>query len=346
MVHVSGFGLFRHLLAGPNQHILHFKKGKLALEGAGLSYWFNPLNAAVAMVPVEDCETTFLLREKSHDFQEVSVQLTVTYRMEDPEKAAARVNFSISLASGEWTEQPLDRLASILARAATPPTRAYLAGAPIAGAIRGGADAIRQSVEETLSKDVSLAGMGLTVVSVQVVKVSASAELEKALQTPTREEIQQKADEAVFSRRALAVEKERAIQENELATEIELARRQEDLIPQQGKNRLLEIERETEAEKVSLEADLERKRACAESRAKNLIIHAESEATATRLGGRARADAEAMRVEVWEKAPARVSVGLALQKAAKKISKIQHLSLTPDILGKGLEKLLLTQAEA
>jgi len=51
--------------------------------------------------------------------------------------------------------------------------------------------------------------------------------MEKAMEAPIRECIQQEADEAAFARRALAVEKERAIKENELKNQIELAKRDE-----------------------------------------------------------------------------------------------------------------------
>ena len=40
----------------------------------------------------------------------------------------------------------------------------------------------------------------------RVAAVAPTAEMEKALQQPTREAIQQNADEATFQRRALAVE--------------------------------------------------------------------------------------------------------------------------------------------
>ena len=60
--------------------------------------------------------------------------------------------------------------------------------------------------------------MGLEVVTVRVADVSPSAELKRALQTPTFERLQQQADEATFERRALAVEKERAIAEETNST--------------------------------------------------------------------------------------------------------------------------------
>src|SRR4029079_13124978 len=87
-----------------------------------------------------------------------------------------------------------------------------------------------------LAGDARLAETGLAVVDVRVVAVRAEADVERALQTPTREQVQQDADKATFERRALAVERERAIAEHELQNQIELARREEQLVEQKGQN--------------------------------------------------------------------------------------------------------------
>ena len=115
MAHISRFLFYRHLRAEPNQYILHYRDGKLVRSGARLAYWFYPLSAAVAQVPVEDIQTTFVLRERSSDVQEVTVQTTLTYRIADAERAAQRANFSISLETGAWVEQPLQRLNNLWA---------------------------------------------------------------------------------------------------------------------------------------------------------------------------------------------------------------------------------------
>ena len=60
--------------------------------------------------------------------------------------------------------------------------------------------------------------------------------------------MQQEADRATFERRAVAVERERAIGENELQTQIELARREEQLVAQRGANARREAEEEAERE--------------------------------------------------------------------------------------------------
>ena len=89
MTSISRFGFARHLRAEPNQFILHYRSGAIVRRGPGLAYWFLPLSAAIVQLPVEDVETTFVLTERTADYQDVSVQSTLTYRVVDPEAAAA-----------------------------------------------------------------------------------------------------------------------------------------------------------------------------------------------------------------------------------------------------------------
>ena len=106
--------------------------------------------------------------------------------------------------------------------------------------------------------------------------------MEKALQTPTREQVQQEADRATFERRALAVERERAIGENELQTQIELARREEQLVAQRGANARRQAEEAAAADRIETEA-----RPAATERL------AEAQADGDRAVGEAEAAAEA-----------------------------------------------------
>ena len=113
----------------------------------------------------------------------------------------------------------------------------YLAEFEVRDLLTGALSAIQERIEAGLAESPALVSLGLRVVSVQVSAVSPTAELEKALQTPTRESLQQEADRATFERRALAVEKERAIAENELQNQIELAKREKTLIEQPRRQR-------------------------------------------------------------------------------------------------------------
>jgi regulator of protease activity HflC (stomatin/prohibitin superfamily) len=289
MTSITRFGFVRHLRAEPNQFVLHYRSGAIVRRGPGLAYWFLPLSSAIAQLPVEDVETTFVLTERTADYQDVSV--------------------------------------------------------PLVDAVGRGAEVIRASMEDALRADPEIAAMGLALVSVQVQRVAPIPDVEKALQTPVREAIQQRADEAVFARRAQAVENERAIKQNELSTEIELARRQKDLIRREGANQLLDAHQQAEAERVRAEAELERQELTAQAYARDQRVRAAGDADARRLIGEADADAEARRVSVWQAAPARVILGLAAQEFATKIGSINHLNLTPDLLGATLQQFLHDQTD-
>jgi len=345
MATLSRLLAWAHLRAEPNEHILHYRRGKLVKNGRGLAYWFNPLSASVAMVPVEDCETTFVLNERTADFQEVAVQCTLTYRCADPERAAARSNFSISLKSGRWIESPLERLAGLWAQRSRESSRTYLQAVNVDHAMRAGPEVVRAAILEALRADKEVAAMGLAVVTVQVTQIAPAPELQRAIETPTREAIQQKSDEAVFQRRALAVEKERAIKENELATEIELARKQEQLVKQQGANKLLEVRTQAEAEQARVEAELARQALAAQAHSRDTQTRATGDASAKKTLGEADAAVQAKMMEVLKAVSPDVLLALALREMAGKLGKIDHLNITPDLVGEGLQRFFRRQSE-
>src|SRR5947208_2367345 len=99
-----------------------------------------------------------------------------------------------------------------------------------------GVAAVRERVAAGLDAEPRLPATGIEVVAVRVMALRPEPEVERALRTPAREQIQQEADRATYERRAVAVERERAIAENELASRIELARREEQLVEQRGTN--------------------------------------------------------------------------------------------------------------
>lgn len=341
MAQISAFLFMRHLRAEPNQYILHYRGGRLRRQGAGLAYWFYPLSAAIAQVPVQDIETTFVLRESSVDLQEFKAQITLIYRITAPQQAASRVNFALALKTGLWLEQPLEKLANLWAKLAQQPVRECLNTLSVLEAVQSGATLVQTALSRDLRAHPELQALGLHLVHLQVDKLSPISELERALQTPTREAIQQKADEASFQRRALAVEKERAIKENELATQIELAKRQQMLLEQEDLNRLLEVKHAAERDRLAAEASAERQLIAAQATAEEAKLRAQSQAAAERLLQAAALEAETARVALWRDTPTPLLTGFALQNFSQKINTIEHLNLSPDLLSDTVQRLLL-----
>jgi regulator of protease activity HflC (stomatin/prohibitin superfamily) len=269
-----------------------------------------------------------LFHGRTRDFQDVTVQGVITWRVTDPGVLADRVDFGIDTAKGGWLEQPLEKVALLLTQLAQQLAWDWVSRQDLPGALVDGARAIRACVLEGLGDDPSLAAMGLGIASVRISDVSPTAELEKALQQPTRESIQQEADKATFERRALAVERERAIAENELQNQIELARREEDLIAQRGDNDRRRVSLEAEAARVEVEARVKRER-----------LQAEASAAGIREVEGAKVEAERERIGIYRALPQGVMLGLAARELAGHLPPIEHLSIGPDMLAGAITRL-------
>ncbi len=322
MAAISSLLFARHLRAEPTSHVMFWKDGRLKRAGPGLAFWFLPLGSSIAEVPLDDREITFCFRSRSRDFQDVTVNGAVGYRVVDPALLARHIDFSIDPATGGWNEEPLDRLAGLVTSSAQQLASTALAKKPLTALLEEGVGAMRDAIHEGVSSDPSFAGIGIAITSTRVSSIAPTPEMEQALQMPTREKIQQSADEATFQRRALAVDKERAIAENELANQIELAKRQETLIGQQTQNQRLETE----------------------AKADNVRINAEAQAENIRLVEEAKVGAERARMEIYKSLPPEALLGLAARELAGKLQNIGHLSVGSDGLSPLLEQLLRKKA--
>jgi len=314
------FGL-RHLRAAPTSHIRHLRRGQIAHEGAGIAFWFRPLVAALSEVPVDDRELAMLFHGRTADFQDVTVQATVTFRITDPAAAATRLDFGIDPDTGVWRAAPLEQIGSLLTETAQQHALHLLARTALAEALVDGVASVRARMAEGLAAEPRLAETGLEVIAVRVVALRPEPEVERALRTPAREQIQQEADRATFERRAVAVENERAISENELESRIELARREEQLVTQQGANARRLAEEESAAATVRTESEAARR-----------TTLATAEAEAVRTIGAATAAAEADRLAAHQQVDPAVLHALALIELAGNLPKVNQLTLTPDLL--------------
>lgn len=306
MADISSYPGLRHLRGAPTVHIRHVRNGKVVHAGTGLSFWFRPRSAVLSEVPVDDRELPMLFHARTHDYQDVTVQVTVTYRCADPETATARIDFSIDPDTGTWRQDPLSQIANTLTESTQQHALKILATLELETAMRTGVEKVKQAISENLTAD----HIGLEVIDVRVVAIRPDADMEKALQTTIREKVQQDADKATYQRRAVAVERERAISENELQNQIELAKREELLVVQRGANALKKAEDHARASRIADEAKADGIRKLAEAEA---------------AGEKARLDA-------YRDVPQETLYALAAKELAGNLPEIGSITLTPDII--------------
>jgi regulator of protease activity HflC (stomatin/prohibitin superfamily) len=310
MAHIKNIGFIAQLRSDASSYVIRYRRGRIRESGRGLVFWFRPETASIAEVPMDDREMALFVKGRSQDFQTMSVQGTLSWHVIDPVRLAERVDFSIGLFTGAWQSEPIERIETRLIGLVNQVTLQYLAEAPVRPLLDAGLEPLRLRLEAALAADSSLADIGIAVPAVRLTNIAPSSELERALQTPTFEALQQKADQATFERRALAVEKERAIAENELANRTELARREKLLIAEEAENA--------------------RSRATGVAEAQHVQSAAEAERIRTVEG--ARSEAEQARIAIYRDVPPAVLLGLAARELAGKLDTIEHLNVTPDLL--------------
>lgn len=310
MAQISRRPFVSHLRATATSHVVQMKKGKIKRSGPGLSFWFRPLTASLSEVPVDNRDMSLFFHTRTADFQDAGVQATVSYRIEDPMRASQRVDFSISPSTGNWLADPLSALGQLVSETGQQHATATLATMTLTDALARGIGVTRDAIAAGLDADDRLRDTGIAIVGVRVLAIKPEAEMERALQTPTRESVQQAADRATYERRALAVESERAISENELQSKIELATREKDLLAQEGANTRTRAEDAAAAQGIADDAA----------------------ARGEKVLGEARAQAAKALLDAYNGADPAVLMARAAQTAAANIGSVGSITITPDML--------------
>ncbi len=321
MAEIRRFPFVRHLRSTQTSWVRHTVAGRARHAGAGAAFWFRPLSATLSEVPLDDRELPLLVHTRTSDHQDVAVQGTLTFRFVDPEAAAARIDLSIDAATGDWVGEPLEAVASLLVELAAQHAVSSVARRSLAETLVDGIDVVRAQIWAGLQGEPRLEGTGIAVLGVRVVNLSLERDVERALKTPERERIQGEADRAGFARRAQAVDQERAIAENELANQIELARREEDLVARRGANERLRATERAASGRIEAESGAERVR-----------LEAAAKAEADRLVGAAAVETQQAQYAVLSAAGPQLISALAMRDLAEAVAGIDQLTVTPDVL--------------
>ncbi len=308
---------FRYLKTRPTDYIVLFKNGIAQKEGAGLSFLYYAPTSTVVSVPMASVDVPFAFEESTADFQQVSVQGQLTYRISDPKKIASMLDFSIS-APGRFNSEDPDKLSQRLVSAAQVHISSVVHRMKL-GSFLTAHEAVGKEVLPLIRQSPTIAMLGLEVLDMSILGIRPAPETAKALEAESREQLLRQADEAVYARRNAAVEQERRIKDSELNTELAV----------QEKNRQIR------EKKLQAEIAAEQQRATLiETRVLNERKEADSRAYALEANLKPIRDTDwrvLMAANSAQMDP-RTSVALAFREIAENASKIGELHISPDLL--------------
>jgi hypothetical protein len=226
------FGYFK---GEPGEYVIHHVRGRVKHEGAGLAFWFFRPTASLTLVPLTTVDTSFIFNEVTKNFQGITIQGQVTYRIRDPKRIAESLDFTVDPRSRARRSKDPERLGQRIVNVVKRRTQELVRTASLEEALHR-AGTLAAEVLAALEGDPELTKSGIECSSLHFLSVQPTPEMAKALEAEFRESLQRKADEAIYARRAAAVEQERKIKENELATEVTLEQRRRELLELKAAN--------------------------------------------------------------------------------------------------------------
>lgn len=210
---------FRYIKSEPTTYLMQFKQGQLKREGAGLSFFYFAPTTTLVAVPVGSTDLPFIFTEVTQDFQEVTVQGQVIYRIRDPKRVASLINFTLGENGKGYATKDPEKVQGRLLGLVQVITRSQLQTLGLRDALMASEGLVR-TLREGLSDSEVLAALGIEVLDVVVLAIKPTPDTARALESTVREQMLKSADQAIYDRRNSAVEQERAIKENELRTEL------------------------------------------------------------------------------------------------------------------------------
>lgn len=303
--------------SNPTDYVLHFSRGRLAREGTGLSFFYFQPASTIVSVPLASANIPFVFTEPTADFQTVTVQGQLTYRIVDAKKTATMLDFTVD-AAGQYRSDQYQKLPQRLIYDLQTLLRAQIQNLPLRQALVRG-DELTQGVYAQLKESAEVIQLGVEILNLAILSLKPTPDMAKALEAEAREGLNRQADEAIYARRNSAIEQERKLKENELQTELLVQTKQREL-----------RERKMEAE-IALE---QQRAALTDQRTENERKEADSKAYGLKamIAPVQDLDWRVLMMLNSQGGDARNTIAMAFQELASNAQKIGELNISPDLL--------------
>lgn len=327
------FGI-KHIKFDSMTYVLHYKNGNIRREGRGLSFFYFTPNSSIVAIPMGSNDLPFIFKETTNDYQTVSIQGQISYKIGSPKTLADNLDFTVT-EDGQYKKNDTEKLNQRIINEAQTATASFIHGIALKEAIRS-AKKIEANILEGLKNSSAISLLGIEILSASILAIQATPEMARALETETREKLQQEADQAIYERRNFAVEQERKIRESELNTEIAVEEKQKQIAEKKMESEVQKAENDRRLREMKLAADIS-----VENQRKQLI---EQKTT----NDKKEADTQGYIIETtlkpyretdWKTLTAlannndpKFNISLAFRQLAENADKIGNLNISPELL--------------
>lgn len=325
----------QYIKVPPTQYVLYYRGGKLIRSGAGLAFFYFRPSASIVIVPIGSADVPFIFNEITSDFQSITVQGQLVYRVQDPKLIASLLNYTVMGNANHYISEDPQKLPQRLINLLQVLVRAEVQRLPLRSAIYA-TDTVATSVLAKLKESSELAALGVEVIGLSIQAIKPVPEMARALEAEAREELLRRADQAIYDRRNSAVEQERKIKENELNTEIAVEEKKRQIRETMVDANLAVEAKEQQVRTAKLNGEIalenERKQLVV-ARVENLKAEADAQSYSMEasLKPLQKLDASVLQMLAVQTTEPRLMVSLALKEIAQNAAKIGNLNISPEL---------------
>jgi hypothetical protein len=333
---------FRFIKVQPTTYVLQYRKGKLKREGRGLAFFYFAPTTSLVTVPMESVDVPFIFNQVTADFQEISIQGQVTYRVINAKQLSQLLNFTLDNTGRNYISNDPEKLPQRLINLIQVLMQSELGHLSLRESLRA-TNSLVQTVLEGLSISKEITSLGLEILGLSILSIKPNPETARALEADVREQLLKEADQAIYARRNAAVEQERAIKENELQTEIavENKKRQVREAQMEAERAVKEKQRQIREEEMTGKISLEkRNKELVALATENLKSEADAKAYSLTVTMQALTGVDAKVLQALASMDMNPSqlVALAFRDIADSAEKIGHLNVSPELLTELLQQ--------
>ncbi len=329
------FGI-RFIKSQPTTYLIEYKSGKVARQGAGLSFLYFAPTTTLAAIPAGSRDESFIFQQVTADFQTITVQGQIAYRISEPTRAAAMLNFALRADGKSYESDDPEKLRQRVLSAVEVLSQKTIKAIALKEALLA-SDRLALEVSNELKVYPEITSLGIDIQGVSVLAIKPTPETARALEAEAREVILRQSDEAIFVRRNAAIENERTIRESELDTEVAVEQKKRTIRETQMEAEASIRRKKQELRDKEMDADI----ALEEKRKSFVAKNAEN----TKMLAEAEAHRVAAVMQALEKADPRIVQALsasgmqpgqliaqAFVGIAERADKIGQFNMSPDLL--------------
>lgn len=326
----------RFIKSQPTTYLIEYKSGKIARQGAGLSFFYFAPTTTLVAIPAGSRDESFIFQQVTADFQTITVQGQIAYRISEPTKVAAMLNFALRPDGKAYESDDPEKLRQRVLSAVEVLSQKFIKSTGLKEALLA-SDKLVQNITSDLRAYPEITSLGVEIQGVSVLAIKPTPETARALEAEAREVILRLSDEAIFVRRNAAIENERTIRESELDTEVAVEQKKRTIRETQMEAEASIRRKKQELRDMEMDADIaleEKRKSFVAKNAENTKTIAEAEAHRVAAVMKAMENADPRIVQAL--ASAGMEPGQLIAQAfigiAERADKIGQFNMSPDLL--------------